>query len=110
MKICYFAEVYTPVLTGTAISLRLLSREVQYLGGTTYIFAPYCHGFTDVESNIVRYRSIQTLRKLNFPIGIPTYSSLARTLQTIGPNVLHTQQPCSDPIKLDTKGALCYQV
>ncbi len=93
MKICFFAEIYNPIISGTAILLQQLTKELQLFGHEIYTITPSYPGYRDFDVNVVRYPALMFFPKFGFPIGIPTYRFISHRLQVIHPDVLHVQQP-----------------
>jgi glycosyltransferase involved in cell wall biosynthesis len=91
MKICFFAETYKPVISGTSISLQRVVKSLEKLGHEVWVITtqyPERPG-----GRIVYYKSVSLPSRYNIRLGFPTVWSLLPVVRRINPDVIHAQQP-----------------
>jgi 1,2-diacylglycerol 3-alpha-glucosyltransferase len=81
------------VVNGVSVSMTTLTDELEAQGHEVYIFAPAFPGHEDHNSNVIRFPSVRTWFKRDYPIAIPFLPGLKRRLRDIGLDVIHTQTP-----------------
>lgn len=93
LVICFFAETYRPVVSGTSLGLQRLVRELRGRGHESYVITAQYPGFIDTDDHVLRYRSVRLPQKFDIRLGIPSYKQLLERLRNIKPHLIHTQQP-----------------
>jgi 1,2-diacylglycerol 3-alpha-glucosyltransferase len=92
MKICYFAETYRPIISGTSISLQNLTNE---LSRRSIEFRIVTASYPNSEENwnVIHYSSLPLPGRFDFRLGIPNSSKLLPIIRQFSPEIIHTQQP-----------------
>ena len=93
LVICFFAETYRPIVSGTSVGLQRLVGELHRRGHESYVITAQYPGFIDTDDHVLRYRSVRLPQKFDIRLGIPSYKQLLEKLRKIKPHLIHTQQP-----------------
>jgi glycosyltransferase involved in cell wall biosynthesis len=93
MKIAIFTNNYLPNPYGVTVSVETLCTELERRGHTVYIFAPRWKDYSDKNSNIFRYPSIDIEFKFRFPLPFPYSWRMCKILQKMEIDIIHSQHP-----------------
>jgi len=93
MRICFFAETYVPIISGTSISLQRMTGELRSRGHQICVVTAAYPGISEREKDVVRYKSIPLPRRFDFRLGLPSSAQLLPALRQFDPDIVHTQQP-----------------
>lgn len=94
MRVCFFAETYTPIISGTSIALQRVVKELRSRGHRVCVITAQYPGHIDiVEEGIIRYESIPLPRRFDFRLGIPLTRHLLPRIRRANPEIIHAQQP-----------------
>ncbi|MFZ2188577.1 MAG: glycosyltransferase [Candidatus Moraniibacteriota bacterium] len=93
MNIAIFTNNYLPNPYGVTVSVETFRAELEKRGHTVYIFAPKWKDYTDADSKIFRYPSIDIEFKFRFPLPIPYSWKMRRILKDLKIDIIHAQHP-----------------
>jgi len=93
MRIAIFTNNYLPNPYGVSGSIESFRKEFERRGHTVYIFAPKTEGYVDENPNVFRYPSIDINYKISFPLGIPFSRAIAKKLNELDVDIIHSQHP-----------------
>lgn len=107
MKIGIFTNNYLPNPYGVTGSIESFRKQLERMGHTVYIFAPFCKNYTDENPNacptqnfsqknigrVFRYPSIDFNYKISFPLAIPFSKKMDKIIAGLDLDIIHSQHP-----------------
>lgn len=93
MRIAIFTNNYLPNPYGVASSIESFRRQFEKNGHQVYIFAPFSKDYTDKNSMVFRYPSIDLKYKINFPLPITLSRKNSKILKNLNLDIIYSQHP-----------------
>jgi 1,2-diacylglycerol 3-alpha-glucosyltransferase len=88
-----FTDSYLPRVSGVVHSLEALVRALRARGHYVLVVAPSYQGYQDADGDVIRFPSVRPLRTENFPLAVPVSRAIARRLEEIPLDIVHTHTP-----------------
>lgn len=93
MNVGVFTNAYKPIVSGVVNAVEFIKEGLSRRGHQVFIFAPGFRGHKDDNSHIFRFRSLNLLKKLEFPFAVPYSNRIRKFLEGIHLDLLHSQHP-----------------
>ena len=93
MRIAFFTNCYKPLVNGVVTSISSLKEAYERKGHEVYIFAPRVENYIDQEKNVFRYRSVNLISKVNYPLPIPLSFRAKKVIVEFNPDIIHFHHP-----------------
>jgi glycosyltransferase involved in cell wall biosynthesis len=93
MNIAIFTNNYLPNPYGVTQSIESFRRQLEKLGHTVYVFAPYFKNYKDANPNVFRYPAVDIEFKIKFPLAIPYSRKMDKILKNLKIDIIHSQHP-----------------
>jgi len=93
LKVGIFTDVYKPVINGVVNAIENLSRSLWRAGHSVYIFAPAYSGYKDDLDSIYRFKSINLLPGVNYPLSIPYSRRIFSLINSLELDIIHCHHP-----------------
>jgi glycosyltransferase involved in cell wall biosynthesis len=93
MRIAIFTNNYIPNPYGVTGSIESFRRQLEKMGHTVYIFAPFCKNYEDKNPNVFRYPSFDFKYKISFPLAIPYSKKMDKIIASLDLDIIHSQHP-----------------
>lgn len=93
MNVGIFTNSYKPLISGVVNAIDHIKNGLEAKNHKVYIFAPAYRGYRDQNGNIFRFRSLNLLSDVDFPLAIPYSRRLKRFITPISLQLIHTQHP-----------------
>ena len=93
MRIAFFTNCYKPLVNGVVTSISSLKEAYERKGHEVYIFAPKVEDYIDQEKNVFRYRSVNLISKVNYPLPIPLSFRAKKVIIEFNPDIIHIHHP-----------------
>jgi glycosyltransferase involved in cell wall biosynthesis len=93
MRIAFFTNCYKPLVNGVVTSISSLKEAYERKGHEVYIFAPKVEDYIDQDKNVFRYRSVNLISKVNYPLPIPLSFRAKKVIVEFNPDIIHFHHP-----------------
>lgn len=93
MRIGFFTNAYEPTLSGVVNSIKNFKLGLEKAGHEVIIIAPEYPGFIDASGTVLRFRSMNVDKEIDFPLPIPHSRRLIAAIKAADLDVIHAQHP-----------------
>jgi len=93
MNVGIFTNAYHPIVSGVVNAIDCIRQGLSGLGHQTYVIAPNYSGYREKDPNVIRVPSIRLTRKADFPLPLPYFKRLEKTMDKLNLDIVHTQHP-----------------
>lgn len=93
MNIGIFTNSYKPIISGVVNAIDHIRNGMEAKQHKVYIFAPAYKGYRDHNGNVFRFRSVNVLSNVDFPLAIPYSRRIEKFLAPLSLELIHTQHP-----------------
>lgn len=90
LRIAIFSDSLLPVLNGVSVSIDILVRELRNQGHSVHLFGPRFPGHREHDSNVYRFRALETPWTKGFPLAYPPFLRMLRKFRRHDFDVIHT--------------------
>jgi 1,2-diacylglycerol 3-alpha-glucosyltransferase len=93
MRIAVFTNNYLPNPYGVTQSIESFRVQLEKMGHTVFIFAPFDKDYIDKNPNVFRYPSVDIKYKIKFPLAVPWSRKMDEIMKELKVNIIHSQHP-----------------
>lgn len=93
MRILMVSNTYLPIVGGLEKSIQSFTQKFRQWGHRVVIAVPELESLETAEDDLVRVPAMHSLKKMDFPIPLPIFSSLSKIVEEIDPDVIHVHHP-----------------
>ena len=93
MRVGIFTESYPPLINGVSTSVQTLTAQLEQAGHDVFVFTSRYPHYQDERAGVFRYPSVNALVEPDYVVPVPFSPQIARTLPTLGLDIVHSQSP-----------------
>lgn len=93
MKIAIFSNCYRPMINGVVGVVSLLRKGFLEQGHEVYLFVPAYEDYVDDEAKIYRYRSVNLINSVKYPVAIPFSPRIQKVIDSVDFDIVHCHHP-----------------
>lgn len=96
LKVALFNESFPPFIDGVAMAVKNYAQVIHDKFGESFVVTPRLKGiYDDYPFKVIRYHSVRTNEKIQYPAGNPLSIPAIRTIRKEKPDIIHVHSPFS---------------
>ncbi len=95
MNIGIFTDTFKPNINGVVTSILTKKNELEKMGHTVYIIAPYEPGYEETDLNVIRMKSFKLIFQPEYRLAYPPSRKVIKKISRLNLDIIHAETPFS---------------